>query len=476
MADTHSIEAQAPTDLTRASAAQLSQLYKAKAASPVEVMQAVLARAERVNPKLNALTIVDGEAALAAAKASEARWAAGAPLSRLDGAPVTVKELLRVKGWPQSMGSRLADKTPVAEDAPAVARLKEAGAIVWSQNTSPEYGHKGVTDSPLHGITRNPWNLERTPGGSSGGTGAAVAAGLGPLGIGTDGGGSVRIPAAFSGLVGLKATYGRIPAWPPSMHGDLANTGPMTRTVADCALMLNEMAKPDVRDPFPAPPDPRDWTASLSAGVKGLKVGLLSPVGRVYVEPPIEARLAGAVKLLEELGAVVEPIEPPPESLEAGRVWVTHWFSALQRLLQLYPAERHGEFDPSLLEQARTGQAYTVQTLVDAMVERRTISTAWNLVFAEVDLVIMPTLNVLPFPVGQGQPLGPDGKPNLAWANTSLFNLTRHPAISVPLAPSEDGLPIGLQIAAAHYRDDLVLAAAAALEAAQGLVYPDLPR
>ena len=466
----------ATTDLTQASAFELGRLYRAKAASPVETMTAVLARAEVVNPKLNALTLVDSEAALAAARASEARWTAGAPLSALDGVPVTVKELVRVKGWPHGMGSRLADKTPAAEDAPAVARLREAGAIVWSQNASPEYGHKGVTESPLHGITRNPWNLERTPGGSSGGAGAAVAAGLGPLGIGTDGGGSVRIPAAFTSLVGLKATYGRIPAWPPSMHGDLANTGPMTRSVADCALMLNEISKPDPRDPFTAPPDPRDWTAGLSAGVKGLKVGLISPAGRVWLEPPIEARLTAAAKTMEALGAIVEPLEPPPASAEAGRVWVTHWFSAMQRLLQVYPAERHGEFDPSLLEQARTGEKYSLQTLVDAMFERRTITTAWNLVFTKVDLVVMPTLNVLPFPVGQGQPAGPDGKPNVAWSNTSLFNLTRHPAISAPLAPSDDGLPIGLQIVAAHYRDDLVLAAAAALEAAQGQSFPVLPQ
>jgi aspartyl-tRNA(Asn)/glutamyl-tRNA(Gln) amidotransferase subunit A len=260
------------------------------------------------------------------------------------------------------------------------------------------------------------------------------------------------------------------------MHGDLANVGPMTRTVADCALMLNEMARPDVRESFPAPHDPRDWTDALGAGVKGLRIGLMSPAGRAYAEPPIIERLTAAAKTFEGLGAVVEPIEPPPESLDAGRVWVTHWFSVMQRLLQIYPKERHDEFDPSLLEQARTGERYTVQTLVDAMVERRAITTAWNHVFARHDLVIMPTLNVLPFPVGQGQPLGPDGKPNLAWANTSLFNLTRHPAISTPLPPSDDGLPIGLQIAAAHYRDDLVLAAAAALEAAQGLIFPQLPR
>ena len=165
--------------------------------------------------------------ALKAARASERRWKKGEPLSALDGVPVSIKELVRVKGWPASMGSKLTDKAPADADAPAVARLREAGAIVFAQSTSSEYGHKGVTDSPLNGITRNPWNLERTPGGSSGGAGAAVAAGLGPLAIGTDGGGSVRIPSSFNGLVGLKATFGRVPAWPPSLTGDLANTGPM---------------------------------------------------------------------------------------------------------------------------------------------------------------------------------------------------------------------------------------------------------
>jgi len=462
-------------ELTRASAAELAELYRTKAASPVEAMAAVIERAEKVGPRINALTRIDADESISAARRSEARWMAGAPLSPLDGSPVTIKELVRVKGWPHTMASRLTDKTPAAEDAPAVARLREAGAIVWSQNTSPEYGFKGVTDSPLHGITRNPWNLERTPGGSSGGTGAAVAAGLGPLGIGTDGGGSVRIPAAFCGLVGLKATYGRIPAWPPSMHGDLANTGPMTRTVRDCALMLGVMSRPDARDPFPAPPEDRDYTTGLDAGVKGLRIGFISTAGLVSADPQIEARLGSAVKTFEELGAAVEPMTPPPESAEAGRVWVVHWFSALQRLLQVYPAERHGEFDPGLLEQARTGEKYTVQTLVDAMVERRTISTAWNLALTRYDLVILPTLNVLPFPVGQPQPLGLDGKPNLAWANTSLFNLTRHPTITTPLPPSADGLPIGLQIVGPHYRDDRVLAAAAALEAALALEFPRLP-
>ncbi len=463
-------------ELTQASAAELAALYRSKAASPVEAVTAVLARAEAVNPRINALTLVDTEPALAAARESEARWGRGEPRSPLDGVPVSIKELVRAKGWPATMGSRLTDKAPATEDAPAVARLREAGAIVYAQNTSPEYGFKGVTDSPLHGVTRNPWNLERTPGGSSGGSGAAVAAGLGPLAVGTDGGGSVRIPSAFCGLVGLKATYGRIPAWPPSMHGDLANTGPMTRTTLDCALMLNQMSRPDPRDPFPAQPEDKDYTVGLDQGVKGLKIGLVMKFGDVFLDPEVEAAVTAAAKTLKNLGAVVEPIAPPPESAQSGLVFVVHWFSALQRLLQLYPAERHALFDPQLLQNAKVGEAYSVQTLVDAMVARREMSTAWNLLFTRYDLVISPTLNVLPFPVGQPFPDGPDGAPNYGWSNTALFNLTRHPAITTPTALGPSGLPVGLQIVAAHYRDDLVLRASAALEAAQARSFPVLPR
>ena len=463
------------TDPTRASAAELSALYAAGTLSPVEAMTAVLARAEAVNPRLNALTLVDTDASLAAARESEARWRHGEARSPLDGVPVSIKELVRTKGWPHTMASLLTDKSPAVEDAPAVARLHEAGAIVFAQNTSPEYGFKGVTDSPLHGVTRNPWNTDLTPGGSSGGSGAAVAAGLGPLAVGTDGGGSVRIPSSFCGLVGLKATFGRVPAWPPSMHGDLANVGPMTRTTRDCALMLNAMSLPDARDPFPAMPETKDYTAGLDAGVKGRKIGLVMKYGEVYLDPEVEAAVNAAAKTFESLGAIVEPIASPTTAADAGRVFVVHWFSALQRLLQLYPAERHGEFDPGLLANAKVGEAYTVQTLVDAMVARREMSTAWNLLLTRYDLVISPTLNVPAFPVGQPFPTGPDGQPNYGWSNTALFNLTRHPVITTPCGVSASGLPIGMQIVGPHYRDDRVLQASAALEAAQGRSFPVLP-
>jgi aspartyl-tRNA(Asn)/glutamyl-tRNA(Gln) amidotransferase subunit A len=463
------------TDLTAASAVELTGLYRTGAASPVEAMTAVLARAEAVEPRLNSLCHIDADGALAAARASEARWKAREPLSALDGVPVSVKELLRVNGWPQPMGSKLADKTPQTEDAPSVQSLREGGALVFAQTTSPEYGFKGVTDSPLHGVTRNPWNTERTPGGSSGGSGAAVAAGLGPMALGTDGGGSVRIPAAFCGLVGHKATFGLVPAHPPSMHGDLGNTGPMTRTTRDAALMMSLISRFDPRDPFAAPPNAVDYLSGLDRGVKGLKIGLIMKYGDYWIDPSVEARVGEAARTFEQLGAAVEPIAPPPESAEAGRVWVVHWFSALQRLLQVYPEDRHGEFDPGLLFQAKIGEQYRIQQLVDAMVERRTLSSAWNRLLARYDLVISPTLNVGAFPVGQMSPLLADGSNNPAWTNTALFNLTRHPTISTPCGLTDEGLPVGLQITAAHFRDDLVLAASQALEQARGAVFPNLP-
>ncbi len=216
--------------------------------------------------------------------------------------------------------------------------------------------------------------------------------------------------------------------------------------------MLNQMSRPDPRDPFPAQPEEKDYTVELDRGVKGLKIGLVMKFGdQVFLDPEVEAGGNAAAKTLEGLGAIVEPIASPTTSADAGRVFVVHWFSALQRLLQLHPADKHAQFDPQLLQNAKVGEAYSVQTLVDAMAARREMSTAWNLLLADYDLVISPTLNVLAFPVGQPYPDGPGGAPNYGWSNTALFNLTRHPAITTPTPLGPSGLPIGLQIVAAHY-------------------------
>jgi aspartyl-tRNA(Asn)/glutamyl-tRNA(Gln) amidotransferase subunit A len=463
-------------DLTQATAAQLGKLFSRGKASPVEAMKAILARAEKVNPIINALTRVDAEESLAAARASEKRWKKGKPLSPLDGVPVSIKELVRVKGWAHTFGSKLSDKTPQGEDSPAVARLREAGAIVFAQNTSSEFGHKGVTDSPLNGITRNPWHLERTPGGSSGGSGAAVAAGLGPIAIGTDGGGSVRIPSSFCGLVGIKATFGRVAAWPPSMTGDLANTGPMARTALDCALMLNVIGKPDPKDAWSLPADDTDYVKRLSGKLKKPKVGFILKMGDHPIDIEVAASVTKAAKAFTKLGCDVEEAAMPYPYVDAGRAFLIHWFCALQRVLQIYPESRHGEFDPSLLAGAKFGQKYTLQDYVDAMAMRRELAIAWNGFFDKYDLLLTPTVAVKPFEVGKGAPDGPDGKPNLKWSPyTSQFNLSRHPAATVPCGLGSDGVPIGLHIVSGHYKDALVLRAAARYSEAHRIDFPVLP-
>ncbi len=262
------------------SATEMVARFRARDLSPVEVTRSVLARIDALNAQINAFCIVDADGALAAARAAEARWGRGDPLGPLDGVPVSVKDLLLTRGWPTLRGSRTIDPAgPWPDDAPAVARLRESGTIILGKTTTPEYGWKGVTDSPLTGVTRNPWNLARTPGGSSGGAAAQLAAGLGPLAIGTDGGGSIRIPSAFSGVTGIKPSFGRVPAWPLSPFGTVAHVGPMARTSADCALLLNVLARPDSRDWHALPYAGTDWTVALHAGMRGMRDRLQSAPG-----------------------------------------------------------------------------------------------------------------------------------------------------------------------------------------------------
>ena len=400
-------------DLTQASAAGLAKLYAKGRASPVETMKAVLARAEKMGPRINALCRIDTAQSLAAARASEKRWRKGKPLSPLDGVPVSIKELVRVKGWPHSMGSKLSDKTPADADAPAVARLREAGAIVFAQSTSSEYGHKGVTDSPLHGVSRNPWN---------------------------------------------------------------ANTGPMARTALDCALMMNVLARPDARDPFGLPADGIDYAKKLGGKLNKLRVGFVLRFGDHPLDIEVAAMVTRAARQFEALGCKVEDVEAPFSYPEAGRAFVIHWLAALQRLLQLYPESRHDEFDPNLLAGAKAGLRYSLQDMVNAQVTRRELAIAWNLFFAKYDLLLTPTVAVKPFAAGKNLPDGPDGKPNIQWSPyTSQFNLTRHPAATVPCGLSSEGLPVGLQIVSGHYRDALVLSAAARYAEAHPLKFPVLP-
>ena len=271
------------SDLALLSAVELLDGYRRKTLSPVDATRACLAQIERHNAAQNAFVHVADEASLAQARASEDRWRRDAPAGALDGVPVTIKDLILTRGWPTLRGSKTVDpKGPWNDDAPVVARVREHGAVLLGKTTTPEFGWKGVTDSPLTGITRNPWNKAKTPGGSSGGAAAAVASGMGPLAVGTDGGGSIRIPCSFTGLFGIKGSFGRVPAWPLSPFGTVAHVGPMTRSVADAALMLNVLSLPDARDWHALPYDARDYRTGLDQGVVVWLVQLRIP----QAQPP----------------------------------------------------------------------------------------------------------------------------------------------------------------------------------------------
>src|SRR5258706_3005447 len=286
----------AGTDLWVPPPTEVVEVFRKRAAPPVEVTAAVLRRIELVNPKLNAFNLVS-EKAGADAKASEERWQRGEPKGLLDGVPVSVKDILLTKGWPTLRGSKTVDpKGPWNDDAPAVARLREHGAVLLGKTTTPEFGWKGFTDSPLTGITRNPWNPAKTPGGSSGGAAAALAAGMGALAIGTDGGGSIRIPCSFTGLFGIKPSFGRVPAWPLSPFGTVAHVGPMTRRVTDAALMLNVLALPDARDWYALPYEARDWRNALDQGVADLRIAYSPDLGYAAVDPEVAAIVRKAVQ------------------------------------------------------------------------------------------------------------------------------------------------------------------------------------
>jgi aspartyl-tRNA(Asn)/glutamyl-tRNA(Gln) amidotransferase subunit A len=454
------------------SAAELSQGYRRKKLSPVEATRAVLDRIDRLNRRINAFNLVDPEAALAAAKASERRWARGQALSPIDGVPTSIKDLVLTKGWPTLRASRTVDPDqPWLEDAPATARLREAGAVLVGKTTTPEYGWKGVTDSTLTGVTRNPWNRKLTPGGSSGGASAALAAGLGPLAIGTDGGGSIRIPSSFAGVFGLKASYGRVPAYPLSVFGTVAHVGPMARTVTDAAMMLNAIAKPDARDWTALPAEPRDWTRGLEGGVKGLRIAWSPTLGYARLRDDVRAVVEVAVKRLAKLGAKLRQADP--RIADPRDCFRTLWWGGAGQAFRGLTPDKLKLLDPALRKVVRAGQRIPLERYLAATQERSQIATSLrHFIGEQFDLLVTPTVAVAAFPVRRLFPdgEGSDAEPWIDWTPfTFPFNLSQQPACSVPCGFTADGLPVGLQIVGPMFREDLVLRAARAYERA----YPE---
>jgi aspartyl-tRNA(Asn)/glutamyl-tRNA(Gln) amidotransferase subunit A len=455
------------SDIAFASAEVLVDLYRTKALSPVEATQALFERLDALQPKLNALCVIDRDGALAAARESERRWHREEPLSAIDGVPATIKDLVLMRGFPTLRGSKLTDPAQDwLEDGPAVARLREAGAVILGKTTTPEFGWKAIGDSPLTGITRNPWNLERTPGGSSAGAAAACAAGIAPLHVGSDGAGSIRIPSCFTGIFGIKASFGRVPAHPPSAMGLLSHVGPMTRHVRDAALMLNVLARPDDRDPYALPFDGRDWLAGIEDGVRGWRVAYSADLGYARVDPEIAAAVAAAARQFEALGAVVEEVggifDSPREAL------LTIWCAGTARLLAGFPRDKRALCDPGLVAGAAAGERIGAADYLGADLARTALGRHMGEFHRRYDLLLTPMMPVPALPVGQdlNDPAGEEHW--VDWSPFSYpFNMTRQPAASVPCGLTGAGLPIGLQIVGPLYAEDRVLRAARAFEATQ---------
>lgn len=466
-----------PSSLADTTAWQLVQLYRSGQASPVEATQAVLARIAALNPTLGAYVLVDDEAALAAARDSEARWRRGQPLSAIDGVPTSIKDLILTRGWPTRRGSATirADQ-PWDVDAPATARLREAGAVLLGKTATPEFGCKGETNSPGGGFTRNPWNPARTPGGSSGGAAAAVAAGMGPLAVGTDGAGSVRIPAAFCGNVGLKPSFGRVPAYPLSPFGTVAHLGPHTLSVRDAALMMNVLKQPDARDWNSLPFDACDYTVGLDDGVRGLRIAYSPTLGYVKdLHPEIAAAVDRGAQRLSELGAVVEAVDPGfdcPLDITTGL-----WFLGSWTVWNTLTPQQQALTDPDFRAQAEQGAALSALQVQQLHLRRGVLGSHMRQFMQRFDLLLTPSVAVPAFdarPAGQG-PMTPETM--LGWTPYSYpFNLTQQPAITVPCGLTGDGLPMGLQLVGPMFGDALVLRAARAFESTCPVPRPDLAR
>ena len=463
------------TDLADCTATELLQLYRSRQASPVEATRAVLARIEALNPRLNAFCHLAPEQALADARASESRWREGRPMGTLDGVPTSIKDLILTRGWPTRRGSRTVDPNqPWDVDAPATARLREAGAVLLGKTTTPEFGCKGETNSPLTGISRNPWNPDKTPGGSSGGTAAAVAAGMGPLSVGTDGAGSVRIPAAFCGNFGLKPSFGRVPAYPLSPMGTVSHLGPHTMSVRDAALMMNVLKEPDARDWHSLPPDGDDYLQHLERGIRGLKIAYSPTLGYAQgVNPEVAAAVQAAARQLQDLGAEVEQVDPGIE--DPLPITIGLWFAGAWAIWSGLTPEQRSLADPDFASEAEAGSAYGVLELQRLTLARGAMGAHMRQFMTRYGLLVTPAVAVPAFDARPAGSVKLTPQNMLGWTPFSYpFNLTQQPACTIPCGLTRSGLPIGLQIVGPMFGDALVLRAARAYETVRPIARPVL--
>lgn len=447
------------SDLATLAAAEQAALIRARKASPVEVVEAVLTRIEAWEPRLNAFAALDGDRARAAARAAEAKVMAGEPLGPLHGVPCTIKDVQAVAGLPTRRGSRLSDPAPATVDAPLVARLKAAGGIVLGKTTATEHGWTAVSSSPLTGHTHNPWKHGRTAGGSSSGAAALAGAGCGALHLGTDGAGSIRLPAHFCGAVGHKPTFGLVPYVPVPNNGSLSHAGPITRSVADAALMLELISGFH-------PLDQTTWPGGFQASqmgpsdLRGLRIAYSPDLGHARVDPEIAAAVRAALPALEAAGAVVEEVTPPwgPKGPAFERAI---WAAAMYGFIETDPARR-AQMDPGLVACLDAFAGFTLKEAIAAQAQRIAYATELNRWFAEEgwDALVTPAASVAAFEVGRQRPSHWPEHPWdwIVWAEFSYpFDLSHGPAVSVPCGRTGEGLPIGLQIGGLRCEDAKML-------------------
>jgi aspartyl-tRNA(Asn)/glutamyl-tRNA(Gln) amidotransferase subunit A len=483
--NTERVSMNTPQDLADCTATELIELFKTGAASPVEAHAAVMRRIELHNPILKAFSHIAGIESEQSAIKSEASWNEyrknGATVRALEGVPTSIKDIILTQGMPTLRGSNTIDAhQPWEVDAPATARLKEAGALILGKTTTPEFGCKGETNSPRTGITRNPWNTAKTPGGSSGGTAAAVAAGMGPLSVGTDGAGSVRIPAAFCGNFGMKPSFGRVPAYPLSPFGSVAHLGPHTMSVQDAALMMNVITQPDARDWTSLPDDKVDYFKDLESGIKGLRIAFSPTLGYVkHVHPDVAAAVKQAAIDLEALGAIVVSTDPgfdDPLEITTGL-----WFLGAWTVWNSLTPAQQAVTDPDFRAEAELGAKLTALDIQKLNSRRGALGSQMRQWMKSAsnpsgyDLLITPAVSIPAFdakPAGHS-PMNPEAM--LGWTPFSYpFNLTQQPACSIPCGLTCDGLPIGLQIVGPMFADGLVLRAARAYEKIHPILRPSL--
>ncbi|MGZ8300931.1 MAG: amidase [Rhodoplanes sp.] len=454
------------TEIHDLSATELLQRYRAKTLSPSEAFAAIEKHIARWEPHIKALYAYDPEAARAEAKASTERWVKGAPGGPLDGVPVTVKDNIASKGVPVPLGTAAMPLTPAAQDSPVPARLREAGAIIFSKTTMPDLGMTSSGVSSFHPLTRNPWDLSKNPGGSSSGAGAAGAAGYGPLHVGTDIGGSVRLPAGWCGLVGLKPSLGRIPIDPPYVA---RCAGPMTRTVDDTALMMSILSQPDNRDGMSLPAQEIGWT-NLRVDLKGKRIGLLLDAGvGMAVDPEVKDAVEATAKWFAGQGAIVEPAQPlANRTILDG---LNNFFRARSWSdIEPMPAEQRARIHPYTRKWAEGGAKLSGVDVIRGFNQTMEVRRLAALLFGKIDYLISPTAPIPAFPAERASPGDDPEKPFEHICFTVPWNFAENPAVSINAAFTKSGLPIGVQIIGRRFDDHGVLKLAKAWETARGAI------